>query len=88
MKTIAWDVDDVLNDLMLMWFRQRWIIEHDDCKLKYEELTENPPHRLLGISVYEYLQSLDDYRLSPLYQQMKPVKEVMEWCFSFSPVGS
>lgn len=79
MKTIAWDVDDVLNDLMLMWFRQRWIIEHDDCKLKYEELTENPPHRLLGISVYEYLQSLDDYRLSPLYQQMKPVKEVMEW---------
>ena len=79
MKTIAWDVDDVLNDLMLMWFEQKWLMDHKDCKLRYVELAENPPHRLLGVGINEYLNSLDEYRLSSLYQQMTPVKEIMEW---------
>lgn len=79
MKTIAWDVDDVLNDLMLMWFKQKWVEDHKDCKLRYEELAENPPHRLLGVCINEYLRSLDEYRLSALYQQMTPVKELMDW---------
>jgi len=79
MKTIAWDVDDVLNNLMLMWFKQKWIEEHKDCKLNYEELVENPPHRLLGVGINEYLNSLDEYRLTNLYQQMNPGKEVIDW---------
>lgn len=79
MKTIAWDVDDVLNNLMLTWFEQKWRAEHKDCSLRYEEITENPPHRLLGVGIDEYLDSLDEYRLSPLYQQMAPVEEVMGW---------
>jgi len=79
MKTIAWDVDDVLNDLMMMWLKQKWIEEHKDCRLRYEGLIENPTHRLLGVGINEYLSSLDGYRLSALYQQMTPVKEIMEW---------
>lgn len=79
MKTIAWDIDDVLNDLMLSWFEQKWLRDHRKCRLRYEELTENPPHGLLGVDINDYLTSLDEYRLSALYQQMVPVKEVMDW---------
>jgi len=85
MKTIAWDVDDVLNDLMLMWFKQKWVVNHRDCRLKYEELIENPPHRLLGVGLNDYLNSLDKYRFSALYQQIEPVKEVIGW---FSKYGN
>ena len=79
MKTIAWDVDDVLNDLMRLWLEQKWMKEHDNCKVRYPEIVENPPHRLLGVAIEEYLISLDEYRLSSMYQQMAPVKEVMSW---------
>jgi len=79
MKTIAWDIDDVLNDLMLLWFKQKWVAEHRDCRLRYEELTENPPHKLLEVGLNDYLGSLDEYRLSPLYQQMSPIQEVRGW---------
>ena len=47
--------------------------------MRYPEVVENPPHRLLGVGINEYLSSLDEYRLSALYQQMTPVKEIMEW---------
>ncbi|MBF0520452.1 MAG: hypothetical protein HQK92_12105 [Nitrospirae bacterium] len=79
MKTIVWDNDDVLNDLMRQWFNQKWLAENHNCTVCYEELTENPPHRILGITVTQYLQSLDEFRLSQKYQEMEPVREVMEW---------
>lgn len=80
MKTIAWDVDDVLNDLMKCWFLRQWLKEHPDCNInRYDEITKNPPHDLLGVSIDEYLSSLDRFRLSPLYQEMGPVKEVVDW---------
>ncbi len=79
MITIAWDIDDVLNDLMRCWFEEKWLPAHQECKKGYEDLKENPPHRILGVSLDEYLQSLDEYRLSEQYLKMKPLKEVMEW---------
>jgi hypothetical protein len=79
MITIAWDVDDVLNNLMRCWFENKWSLEHPDCKVRYEELRENPPHSILSISVKAYLESLDEFRLSDHYMKMLPVKEVMEW---------
>ena len=79
LKTIAWDVDDVLNNLMRAWFEEKWLIDHPECNLLYEGLTENPPHRLLETNVDNYLKSLDEYRLSALYQKMEPVKEVADW---------
>lgn len=79
MITIAWDIDDVLNDLMNAWFTNRWLPDHPGCGVKYEGLTENPPHGLLGADLNEYLASLDRFRLSGLYPAMEPVPEVMEW---------
>ncbi len=79
MKTIAWDIDDVLNDLMRLWFKNKWIIEHPKVRLEYAQITENPPHRLLGVSKEEYLTSLDEFRLSMQYRKMQPNPLVKNW---------
>jgi hypothetical protein len=79
MVTVAWDVDDVLNELMRFWFEKKWITEHPKVRLKYVEITENPPHKLLGVSKEEYLTSLDEFRLSIKYKKMQPVPEVKNW---------
>lgn len=79
MVTIAWDIDDVLNELMRFWFEKKWIIGHPKVRLKYAELTENPPHKLLGVSKEEYLSSLDEFRLSIQYRRMQPIPEVKNW---------
>ncbi len=83
MKTIVWDVDDVLNDLMRSWFEEKWLVDHPGCGVRYEELVENTPHRLLGVGVDEYLKSLDKYRLSPSCEDKRPVKEVEEWFLEY-----
>ena len=79
MLTIAWDVDDVLNDLMGIWFEDWWKPQHPECSLSYGEIKVNPPHELIQTSLDEYLQSLDNYRLSGLYEKMSPNPEVFEW---------
>ncbi len=78
MQTIVWDVDDVLNNLMQAWFETAWLPAHPTCKVSYNSLTENPPHRLLGVTKEEYLQSLDDFRLS-CFSQLKPVAKILTW---------
>ncbi|HEX8948289.1 MAG TPA: hypothetical protein VF790_04960 [Dissulfurispiraceae bacterium] len=78
-KTIVWDVDDVLNDLMREWLEKEWLPNHPACRLVYRELTANPPHELLGVSKEEYLASLDQFRLSPAAASMAPDKTLMEW---------
>jgi 5'(3')-deoxyribonucleotidase len=77
LKTIAWDIDDVLNDLMASWF-DYWK-KGKACGVRYEDLKENPPGGIIGISVREYLASLDEFRLSSLYQEMPPLSPVVEW---------
>lgn len=77
MKTIAWDVDDVLNNLMQEWLE--WFKKINDIKINFEELTENPPDKILGISLSEYQKSLDEFRLSENYQKMEPVGAVLDW---------
>lgn len=79
MRTIVWDIDDVLNDLMRSWFEKSWLPSHPDCRLRYADLTENPPHGLLGIEPAEYLASLDRFRLSAEADRMTPDRGVMEW---------
>jgi phosphoglycolate phosphatase-like HAD superfamily hydrolase len=77
-KTIVWDVDDVLNDLMGSWFLV-WCQGHPGCTVGYKDLKKNPPHELLGITMESYLQSLDAFRLSASYQGMSPTKAVKDW---------
>ena len=79
MITIAWDIDDVLNELMRFWFNKKWLIEYPKCSLKYDEIKENLPHKLLGVSKEKYLTSLDEFRLSMQYRNMQPVLEVKKW---------
>jgi len=79
MLTLAWDIDDVLNDLMRTWFETWWRPQHPGCILNYEDIKKNPPHQLLGVELDEYLQSLDDFRLSGRYEHIQPNPEVLEW---------
>jgi hypothetical protein len=79
MKTIVWDIDDVLNDCTKRWLENSWLPAHPDCRLSYEKLTQNPPHRLLGVSKTEYLDSLDGFRLSSEADKMVPDDRVMRW---------
>ena len=79
MLTIAWDIDDVLNDLMRTWLEERWKAHHPDCELTYEAVGSNPPHQLIGATLEEYLQSLDAFRLSGAYDRMAPNPDIVAW---------
>lgn len=77
MITIAWDIDDVLNELMREWFSW-WKGAHADCGFSYEEISCNPPHELLGVSLNEYLESLDQFRIEK-YSSLLPNEDVLGW---------
>ena len=79
MITIAWDVDDVLNDLMRCWLESGWKAEHPECKIAFEQVTENTPERILNCTKEEYQASLDHFRLSPAYPDLKPDPQVLAW---------
>jgi hypothetical protein len=80
MKTLAWDVDDVLNSLMRVWFEDflRKNI-HRGIRTTYEQLSENPPHELLGMTLNQYHISLDEFRLSGRYERLEPNSEILNW---------
>ena len=79
MLTIAWDVDDVLNELMRTWLDNWWKPRHPDCGIAYADIRSNPPHGLLGVALEEYLHSLDAFRLSGDFQKMPPNAQAKEW---------
>ena len=64
MLTIAWDVDDVLNNLMEAWLGEAWKPATRNARCPIRKLRENPPHRLLGVPESDYHSSLDAFRLS------------------------
>jgi hypothetical protein len=78
-RIVVWDVDDVLNDLMRVWLDDIWAPAHPAPALRYEDMLENPPHGLLGISSQEYLSSLDEFRLSSGYTQLEPNPDILAW---------
>lgn len=79
MKTLAWDVDDVLNSLMRAWFDDLRTKSQKEIKIGYDQLSENPPHELLGMTLNQYLASLDEFRLSGLYERLEPNCEILDW---------
>lgn len=79
MLTIAWDIDDVLNELMHIWFTHVWLVDHPDCEVSYCDISENPPDRVLGCSRPEYLSSLDAFRASEQARAMTPNSSVLRW---------
>jgi hypothetical protein len=79
MKTIAWDVDDTLNDFTHVWFHDWWLPRQSKVAMEYSQLTENPPSRVLGISDSEYLASLDSFRITETTGKVKPLDQVLDW---------
>jgi hypothetical protein len=79
MRTIVWDVDDVLNDLMVQWFTHAWLPAHPECRIGFSGLTANPPHEALGIEPSEYLASLDVFRGTQRARNMVPSAEILAW---------
>lgn len=79
MLTIAWDVDDVLNELMRTWFATHWLPSHPACRIRFDDLSENPPDRVLLTTRAEYLASLDEFRLSAQARAMEPRPEFLGW---------
>jgi len=79
LKTIVWDVDDVLNELMKNWFELYWLSDNPACKITYDNISENPPHQILGMNKQAYLDSLDQFRQSEHAVNMKPVPALIEW---------
>ncbi len=79
MKTIAWDVDDVLNGLMRAWFDDLRTNSESEINVVYDQLLENPPHELLGMTLNQYFQSLDAFRLSGRYEQLEPNRQILNW---------
>ena len=79
MRTIVWDVDDVLNNLMGAWFEDWAASKKESPPLPFEGLADNPPHDLLGISRAEYIESLDAFRLCGKAAKLQPQPDVHEW---------
>lgn len=84
MKTIVWDIDDVLNELMKDWFEKKWLLDNPNSSLLYKDIIQNPPHEVLNISLQEYKDSLDAFRVE-FGNQLKPVTDVLDW---FKQYGS
>jgi hypothetical protein len=83
MLTIAWDVDDILNDLMRSWLADKWLLEHPDCRVSFKQITENTPERIIKSTLEEYWLSLDSFRLSGSYARLEPNPEILAWFREF-----
>ncbi|HXS77038.1 MAG TPA: hypothetical protein VN753_12730 [Terracidiphilus sp.] len=79
MLTIVWDVDDVLNDLMLQWFHHAWKPEHPECTLSFDDLLHNPPHKILGTEREDYLASMDQFRRTGRGLELTPNPGILDW---------
>ena len=79
MITIAWDVDDILNNLMYHWLTEKWLPEHPNCKVSFEQIIQNTPEHIIKSTLEEYRASLDSFRLSKAYFQMQPEPQVLSW---------
>lgn len=47
--------------------------------MRYTDVSQNPPHGLLGVSREEYLSSLDEFRLGPGYARLEPNPDILSW---------
>jgi len=81
---ILWDVDDVLNQLMDEWL-SFWKNSqpHETPATQISQITKNPPNQILGISIEEYLASLDEFRNSDLGRNLSPNPKVLHWFEEF-----
>ena len=77
MITIAWDVDDVLNNLTECWLK--YYNSNNNTSFDYNDITKNPPHEILNISFEKYIESLDEFRMSEYAQQLVPNQDILDF---------
>lgn len=78
MKTIVWDVDDVLNKLTYEWLAWFKVLHPELTDFEFKQISTNPPHEILKISKSEYLSSLDEFRLTH-GSNLTPNEEILTW---------
>jgi len=76
-KLVLWDIDDVLNQLMALWLATS-AARLNVMLPSYDNLSQNPPHLLLGVEKEAYLASLDHCRANFLYSQ-PPREELLDF---------
>lgn len=79
MLTIAWDIDDVLNELMRSWLEEWWRPANPGSTVGYADLSANPPLAPLELTEAAYLASLDGFRASAKYANLQPPPELLKW---------
>lgn len=72
MITIAWDVDDVLNNLTEAW------LSAQPFSPGYNTLTCNPPLSHLNISLDDFRDALDRFRAAH-FADLPPNAEILAW---------
>ena len=79
MRTIVWDVDDVLNNLTELWLTE-WRKTHPQTTVEFPSITQNPPHELFSLSFEAYLESLDQIRASvTAHEKLTPNAGITAW---------
>ena len=74
---LVWDVDDVLNLLMVSWLKH-WNLMNDS-NFSLLDIKENPPYEILGISKEMYFANLDDFRNSEAGINVEENSTVKNW---------
>jgi hypothetical protein len=65
---------------MRSWFERTWLPAHPDCDITYPQILENPPHHVFGITKSEYLESMDEFRMSlEKTHALHPNPEIQDW---------
>lgn len=75
---IVWDFDDVLFPLTEFWFAA-WGQKIQAKITRYDQITENPPHKMMEISLNQYLETLDQFRNSEQAQSLPLNPTIFDW---------
>lgn len=79
MLHIVFDIDDVLNNLMVWYVEWLYLAdEYKGSKIEYKDIIKNPPHDIFGFSKEKYLQTLDKFRIM-MFHTLKPNPIVLDW---------
>jgi len=78
MKTIVWDVDDTLNFLVREWL-SFYKDSHPECKLNYDQLTNEKLIEVLKIDERELCDSFDNFKIKGYFDILQPNIEILNW---------
>jgi hypothetical protein len=78
-RRIVWDLDDTLAPSMEAWLVYARASIPNASFPQFSELVENPPHQLLKISLSQYRNSLDLFRISQSALSLPVYPEIFTW---------